>query len=499
VPLRHLRDLKDSFNKHGNEDAIKVDFILRQNSSIAEEGYRLDCDFPKVCYCDVSTSTGFIYAMGTLLQIVRGAPYVEEKIPKRFIIDDYPSFPHRGMLIDTGRHYLPMDILKKNLYVMAFNKMNVLHWHLTDDISFSLDLPQYTNLQKGNPSPFTYSKEEIIHFIKLANTLGIKVIPEIDVPAHTQSWIRGYPELQGDALYWMDPTSNFTKDFVVKVVTDVVNLFYGNKNSNEAYNGERVIHLGGDETWDAWNSTALREWTKIHGKFHNKTDLVDYWLKEVVGNISETTGAKVSIWNDFLNDNATELEVIDTWQIWLYDPEKTIELAESDRLPKSASIIFSDYSAFYLDQLERTWADFYNVTFRRDSKGVIKGGEACLWGEFVDVSVFMARAWPRASAVAERLWCDDPSICPFNHAWAVRRLSRFRCFMSNFVLGHTSPHETTPLGRFQDISAPARFYSFNLIKEQWWCPEWTSKESVTSHENGQKFDGVLDFLRLSEL
>mmetsp|Transcript_18584 Transcript_18584/g.15498 ORF Transcript_18584/g.15498 Transcript_18584/m.15498 type:complete len:100 (+) Transcript_18584:133-432(+) len=76
-----------------------------------------------------------------------------------------------------------------------------------------------------------------------------------------ETWIRGYPELQGDALYWMDPTSNFTKDFVVKVVTDVVNLFYGNKNSNEAYNGERVIHLGGDETWDAWNSTALREWT----------------------------------------------------------------------------------------------------------------------------------------------------------------------------------------------------------------------------------------------
>ncbi|KAF4650192.1 hypothetical protein FOL47_001390, partial [Perkinsus chesapeaki] len=256
--------------------------------------------------------------------------------------------------------------------------------------------------------------------------------------------------------------------FVVKVVTDVVNLFYGNKNSNEPYNGERVIHLGGDEVGDAWNSTALRSWIERYGKFHNQTDLSDYWLTNVVG-------AKVTLWNDFFTDNATALDPVDTWQVWKFNTSQLVELAESHRLPDKASLLFSQ--GFFLDGLQQTWADFYNVTFRRDSKSVIKGGEACLWGEFVDASVFMARAWPRASAVAERLWCDDPSICPFNHAWAVRRLSRFRCFMSNFALGHTSPHETTPLGWFQDISAPARFYSFNLIKEQWWCPEWTTKGS----------------------
>ncbi|KAF4747906.1 hypothetical protein FOZ62_030249, partial [Perkinsus olseni] len=306
---------------------------------------------------------------GTMIQIIEGYPYVNHTVPQKFVIEDYPSFPHRGMLIDTGRHYLPMEILYKNLQLMSFNKMNVLHWHLTDDIAFSLDLTRdrrYSRLQEGNPYPYTYSKREIIKFVKFANLLGIKVIPEIDVPAHTQSWIRGYPELQGHALYWMDPTSSYTKEFVKGVVSEIADIFYGDRRRRETYNGERVIHLGGDETWDAWDTPYLRNWTRDHGCYHNKTDLVDYWLTEVVADIAESTGmtsslrlsvdydfglgSKITLWNDFLNDSAKALWPVDTWQVWLYNPAETVELAESGRLPKGSSVLFSQ--AFYLDALQ---------------------------------------------------------------------------------------------------------------------------------------------------
>ncbi|KAF4671764.1 hypothetical protein FOL46_009921 [Perkinsus olseni] len=345
-----------------------------------EGSYKILCDIPW-CKGRASSYEGAVYLFGTMIQIIEGYPYVNHTVPQKFVIDDYPSFPHRGMLFDTGRHYLPMEILYKNLQLMSFNKMNVLHWHLTDDIAFSLDLTRdrrYSRLQEGNPYPYTYSKREIIKFVKFANLLGIKVIPEIDVPAHTQSWIRGYPELQGHALYWMDPTSSYTKEFVKGVVSEVADIFYGDRRRRETYNGERVVHLGGDETWDAWDTPYLRNWTRDHGCYHNKTDLVDYWLTEVVADIAESTGSKITLWNDFLNDNAEALWPVDTWQIWLYNPAETVELAESGRLPKGSSVLFSQ--AFYLDALQMTWADFYKVPFRGDCYGVIKGGEACMWG-----------------------------------------------------------------------------------------------------------------------
>ncbi|KAF4756814.1 hypothetical protein FOZ63_032946, partial [Perkinsus olseni] len=125
------------------------------------------------------------------------------------------------------------------------------------------------------------------------------------------------------------------------------------------------------------------------------------------------------LWNDFLDDHTTQADTIDTWQIWRYDTSQTLDMAASG---KFGSLIYS--SAFYLDLLGDDWATFYDVPLKRDGAGVIKGGEACMWGESVDASVFMPRVWLRAAAIAERLWCADEDICPFNHEWAVNRLAR---------------------------------------------------------------------------
>ncbi|KAF4715908.1 hypothetical protein FOZ63_033032, partial [Perkinsus olseni] len=156
-----------------------------------------------------------------------------------FNITDYPSFPHRGMLIDTGRRYLPVDLIKKNLHTMAWVKMNVLHWHISDDISFSVQLENYSPLQFNNPTPVSYTAAEVREVVEYANSLNIKVIPEIDVPAHTTSWIRGYPFLTGEADYWMDPISERTSKMAVDVISEVVELFYCGQ--GRVNNGNKAI------------------------------------------------------------------------------------------------------------------------------------------------------------------------------------------------------------------------------------------------------------------
>ncbi|KAF4651052.1 hypothetical protein FOZ61_010813 [Perkinsus olseni] len=339
--------------------AVSVEYDV----GLLDEAYEFTCT-PQLCHLKFSSRSGFFYGMLTAFQISHNhADGLTSIINTGFNITDYPSFPHRGMLIDTGRRYLPVDLIKKNLHTMAWVKMNVLHWHISDDISFSVQLENYSRLQFNNPTPVSYTADEVKEVVEYANSLNIKVIPEMDVPAHTTSWIRGarlifagklllkadcfgrYPFLTGEADYWMDPIS------------------------------ERVVHLGGDEVGDAWNTPALEQWARDHGKFHNRTDLVDYWISHTIAEVKRRTGARVILWNDFLDDHTTQADTIDTWQIWRYDTSQTLDMAASGNF---GGLIYS--SAFFLDLLGDDWATFYDVPLKRDGAGVIKGGEACMWG-----------------------------------------------------------------------------------------------------------------------
>ncbi|KAF4662957.1 hypothetical protein FOL47_005990 [Perkinsus chesapeaki] len=450
VVQEDLDFVRKTLYKQKSGNPVKTAVVY--DSEQPREGYELNCEKLR-CHMKYSTRVGFLYGAATGFQIAHNHKEdLFSLLYHGFTVVDYPSFDHRGMLIDTGRRYLPVSVIEKNLIIMAWTKMNVLHWHLSDDISFSLKLDSFPDLQKKNPTPVSYSPAEVRSVVKFANRLGIKVIPEIDVPAHTTSWLRGYPWLTGDAKYWMDPINDKTREMTVAVMSEVVDIFYNNA-SGRINNGDKVLHLGGDEIGDAWDSAALTKWTQEHGKFHNRTDLVDYWLSHAVKEVKEKTGATVILWNDFLNDNPTETDVVDTWQIWLYDASRTLAMAESG---KFRSLIFS--SAFYLDLLGQDWAAFYDVPFKRDKNGILVGGEACMWGESVDESVFMPRVWPRAAAVAERLWCAEDDICPFNHEWAVNRLARTRCFLSAAVLGHSAPGDIAPIGNYKDISNPSTSY-----------------------------------------
>src|SRR5437660_633973 len=179
------------------------------------------------------TTLGALHGLQTFLQLVTitssgfAAPAVT--------IKDQPRFPWRGTLIDVSRHFIPIDVLKRNLDGMAAVKMNVLHWHLSDDQGFSVESKTFPKLAAIGSEGKFYTQEEIRDLIAYAHDRGIRVIPEFDTPGHSRSWFLGYPELASSSGPFTldadgpgsvtDPTREETYKFLDKFVDEMAKLF----------------------------------------------------------------------------------------------------------------------------------------------------------------------------------------------------------------------------------------------------------------------------------
>ncbi len=109
-------------------------------------------------------------------------------------IQDKPRFPWRGLMIDASRHFMPVDVIKRNLDGMAAVKLNVLHWHLSDDQGFRVECKSFPKLTEMGSDGLYYSQAQIKDIIKYADDRGIRIVPEFDLPGHSTSWFVGYPE-----------------------------------------------------------------------------------------------------------------------------------------------------------------------------------------------------------------------------------------------------------------------------------------------------------------
>ncbi|MBA2133255.1 family 20 glycosylhydrolase [Capillibacterium thermochitinicola] len=161
---------------------------------------------------------------------------------------DQPRFPWRGLLIDCARHFQPVNVIKRNLDGMAAVKLNVLHWHLTDDQGFRVESKVFPRLHQEGANGQYYTQEQIREIIAYADRRGIRVVPEFDLPGHTSSWVLGYPEL-ASAPGPHHPEIGFgVKDTVLNPVREETYAFL------EAFFQEMAalfpdeyIHIGGDE------------------------------------------------------------------------------------------------------------------------------------------------------------------------------------------------------------------------------------------------------------
>jgi hexosaminidase len=176
---------------------------------------------------------GILHGLQTFLQLVEttsngfALPAVT--------IKDQPRFPWRGLLIDVGRHFIPLDVLKRNVDGMAAVKMNVLHLHLYDNEGFRLESKRFPRLQEEGSDGWYYTQAEIRDFVAYAHDRGIRVVPEFEMPGHSRSLFSGYPELASgpgpyrvepggpDAV--MDPTRQETYKFINKFIGEMAQLF----------------------------------------------------------------------------------------------------------------------------------------------------------------------------------------------------------------------------------------------------------------------------------
>src|SRR6202171_1109513 len=150
------------------------------------------------------TTLGILHGLQTFLQLVEtttngfAVPVVT--------IKDQPRFAWRGLPVDVGRHFIPLDVLKRNLDGMAAVKMNVLHWHLYDNEGFRIESKHFPKLQDAGSDGMYYTQDEIREFVAYAHDRGIRVVPEFEMPGHSRSLFAGYPELaSGPGPYAVEP------------------------------------------------------------------------------------------------------------------------------------------------------------------------------------------------------------------------------------------------------------------------------------------------------
>jgi hexosaminidase len=197
---------------------------------------------------------GVLHGLQTFLQLVHSTP--EGFAVAAVTIDDRPRFPWRGLMIDAGRHFMPLDVIRQNLDGMEAVKMNVFHWHLSEDQGFRIESKTFPLLEEKGSDGLYYTQDQVRDILEYARDRGIRVVPEFDMPGHATSWFVGYPDLaSGSGPYqverhWgvfdpaMDPTRESTYQFLDQFIGEMTGLF------PDAY-----FHIGGDECngkeWDA--------------------------------------------------------------------------------------------------------------------------------------------------------------------------------------------------------------------------------------------------------
>jgi hexosaminidase len=366
--------------------------------SVSEnESYRIDIT-RRQALLNARTVVGALRGLETLLQLLDAdrngffLPGVQ--------IDDQPRFPWRGLLIDVARHFHTMEVLKRNLDALAAVKMNVFHWHLTEDQGFRVESKKFPKLHLLGSDGNYYTQEQVKEIIAYARDRGIRVVPEFDIPGHSTSWLVGYPELgsapgpytierrPGIFEPALDPTREEVYKFLDTFLSEMAALF-----------PDEYFHIGGDENegkqWD--RNPAIQAYMKQKGIKDNHA-LQAYFNTRLL-KILQKNGKKMIGWDEILQPSLPTDAVIHSWR-------GTAALAEAAR--KGYDGILSN--GYYIDLIFPASQHYVTDPLPADStltpeqaKHVL-GGEATMWAEWVTPETIDSRVWPRTAAIAERLW-----------------------------------------------------------------------------------------------
>ncbi|KAM6580840.1 hypothetical protein CsatA_004614 [Cannabis sativa] len=421
------------------------------------------------------TAWGAMRGLESFSQLVWGSPSV---VAVGISLSDSPLFGHRGLMLDTSRNYFPVKDILRTISAMSANKLNVFHWHITDSHSFPLMVPSEPDLaDKGSyGSDMQYSPDDVTRIVEFGLQHGVRVMPEIDAPAHTGSWAQAYPDIVTCAnMFWwpagaqwedrlaaepgtgqLNPLNPKTYKVVKNIINDIIKLF-----------PEPYYHGGADEIIpNCWKLDPTIQSMLSNGG--TLSQVLEIFVNSTLPYIT-SLNRTVVYWEDILLDETIKVDpkflppeniILQTWRNG-HNNTKQIVSAGYRTIVSSSEFYYLDCghgdftgnNSIYNIQTGttgdggswcnpfKTWQTIYNYDIlyglSKEESKLVLGGEVALWSEQADQTVLDSRIWPRASALAEVLWSGnrDEKTGIKRSAEATDRLNEWRSRMVSRGVG----------------------------------------------------------------
>lgn len=413
-------DLRTFLQKQANlkevpSGATLIQLELNRQEEFQNEGYRLTIDQDEIKLTS-NTEVGIHRGIASLKQLILLSKKADKYTLPMVTIEDAASFSHRGLLLDCSRHFFEVDVVKKYIDLLALYKMNTLHWHLTEDQGWRIAIDKYPLLTEigayrtesdGSVYGGFYSKNNIREVVAYAESKHIQVIPEIELPGHSQAAIAAYPHLSCKGskvevandwgvfkeIYCAGNDSVFT--FLEDVLAEVIELFPSD-----------YIHIGGDEApkvrWAECDKCQRR--MKEEG-LADEAELQSYFIQRIQKFLLEE-GKQIIGWDEILEGGLAEGAVVQSWRGMEGGVEAVKHGNQAIMSPTSHS--YFDYG---LDAIDLKKVYSFNPVpdgLSPQEQKLIIGGECNIWTERVpDENTLDSRVFPRLLAMAEVLWSDS--------------------------------------------------------------------------------------------
>ncbi len=419
------------------------------------EGYYLLITPDKISI-KANTNNGLFYGVQTLIQIIYNqkmtSDLTELLIPSAEITD-YPKFKWRGLNLDCCRHFMTKDFIKRYIDLLALQKMNVLHWHLTEDQGWRIEIKKYPELTKigayrkyddGTVYGGYYTQEDIKEIVHYASERFITVVPEIEMPGHSTAAIATYPNLSCTGgtfevgtlwgiyndIYCAGNEETFK--FIESVLTEVIELF-----------PSKYIHIGGDEApKDRWqNCPKCQQRIKDEG-LADEHELQSYFIQRVEKFLN-SKGKQIIGWDEILEGGLAPGATVQSWR----GVKGAIEAAKMNH-----DVIVSPTSHCYFDYPIET-TDVPKVysfnpvpdELSEEEAKYVLGSEGNMWTEYAPQHLVDYRLFPRLTALSEVLWTYPAER---NYDSFAERLQSFYDILDELNVNYT--YEVTPL-KFNEI------------------------------------------------
>ena len=414
----------------------KLSIGVDQNISESPESYKLKIDAKGIEIIG-SDYAGTFYGMQTLIQILETIKIKNTNTVSSVVISDSPRFKWRGMLLDVGRHMFPADFIKRYIDIIAAHKMNVFHWHLTEDQGWRMPIEKYPKLESiaawrketlighytdkprkfdGKPYGGFYTKEEIVDIIEYAKQRSVTIVPEIELPGHATAALSAYPELsctggphEAETIWGIHKEvycagNEETFYFLENVLKEVSEIFPG-----------PYIHIGGDECPKTrWEKCQKCQKRIAEEGLKDEHELQSYFIKRIE-KVLEKFDKRLVGWDEILEGGLAPNAIVHSWR----GMDGGIEAANAGH-----EVIMSPTTYAYFDYyqsedknneplaigghlpLSKVY-DFEPVPDKIDSdkRHLILGGQANLWTEYIPtIEKAEYMLLPRMCALAETVW-----------------------------------------------------------------------------------------------